>query len=61
MRSLSETTSGGVLSLTDELMSQLKQKHPNPQSAKLGSLLFGPIDGKNAIDLENSFFFFYSK
>lgn len=25
-------------------MSQLKQKHPDPQSAKLGSLLFGPID-----------------
>ena len=39
-----ETTSGGVLSLTDEVMSQLKQKHPNPQSAKLGSLLFRPID-----------------
>ena len=44
LRFLSETTSGGVLSLTDEVMSQLKQKHPNPQSAKLGSLLFGPID-----------------
>ena len=25
-------------------MLQLQQKHPNPQSAKLGSLLFGPID-----------------
>ncbi|XP_074616679.1 uncharacterized protein LOC141876075 [Acropora palmata] len=44
LRFLSETTSGGVLSLTDEVTSQLKQKHPNPQSAKLGSLLFGPID-----------------
>ncbi|XP_073231425.1 uncharacterized protein [Porites lutea] len=44
LRFLSETTSGGVLSLTDEVMSQLKQKHPNPQSANLGSLLFGPID-----------------
>ena len=44
LRFLSETTSGGVLSLTDDVMSQLKQKHPNPQSAKLGSLLFGPID-----------------
>ena len=43
-RFLSETTSGGVLALTDEVMSKLKQKHPNPQSAKLGSLLFGPID-----------------
>ena len=28
----------------DEVISQLQQKHPNPQSAKLGSLLFGPID-----------------
>ena len=25
-------------------MAQLKEKHPNPQPAKLGSLLFGPID-----------------
>ena len=33
-----------MLALTDEVMSHLKQKHPNPQSAKLGSLLFGPID-----------------
>ena len=33
---LSETTSGGVRSLTDEVLSQLKQKHPNPQSAQLG-------------------------
>ena len=44
LRFLSEATSGGVLSLTDEVMSQLKQKHPNPQSPKLGSLLFGPTD-----------------
>ena len=44
LRFLSEKTSGGVLSLTGEVMSQLKQKHPNPQSAKLDSLLFGPID-----------------
>ena len=44
LRFLSETSSGGVVSLTDEVMSQLKQKHPNPQSAKLDSLLLGPID-----------------
>ena len=44
LRFLSETTSGGVLPLTDEVMSQLKQKHPNPQPAQLGSLLFGPMD-----------------
>ena len=28
LRFLSETTSGGVRSLTDEVLSQLKQKHP---------------------------------
>ena len=44
LRFLSETTSGGILALTDEVMSQLKQKHPNPQSGKLGSLFVGPID-----------------
>ena len=44
LRFLNETTSGGVLALTDEVMTQLKQKHPIPQPAKLGSLLFGPID-----------------
>ena len=43
-RFLSLKASGGVLALTDEVMSQLKQKHPKPQSAKLVSLLFGPID-----------------
>jgi len=44
MRFLNETTGGGVRALTDEVMTQLKQKHPIPQPAKLGSLLFGPID-----------------
>lgn len=44
LRFLSESTSGGVLPLTDEVIAQLQQKHPNPQPAKLGSLLFGPID-----------------
>ena len=44
LRFLSENTSGGVLQLTDEVMEQLQQKHPDPQPAKLGSLLFGPID-----------------
>ena len=41
---LSETSTGGVLELTDDVMAQLKEKHPNPQPATLGSLLFGPID-----------------
>ena len=43
LRFLSETTSGGVLPLTDEVMSQLKQKHPNPQPEQLSSFLFGPM------------------
>ena len=32
-----------MLSLTVEVMTQLKEKHLNPKPAKLGSLLFGPI------------------
>ena len=44
LRFLNESTSGGVLSLTDDVMKQLKEKHPDPQSAKLGSILFGPIE-----------------
>ena len=30
--------------LTDDVIAQLKEKHPNPQPTTLGSLLFGPID-----------------
>ena len=44
LRFLSETSSGGVLALTDDVMAQLRLKHPDPQPAKLGSLLFGPMD-----------------
>ena len=44
IRFLNESTSGGVLSLTDDVMKQLKEKHPGPQSAKLGSVLFAPIE-----------------
>lgn len=44
LRFVSESSSGGVLTLTDDVMAQLKEKHPDPQPAKLGSLLFGPID-----------------
>ena len=44
LRLLSESTSGGVLPLTNEVMAQIQLKHPNPQPAKSGSLLFGPID-----------------
>ena len=44
LRFLSETSTGGVLELTDDVMAQLKEKHPNPQPPTLGSLLFGPIN-----------------
>ena len=44
LRFLSETLNGGVLTLTDDVMTQLKQKHPKPQPAKLGSALFGPFN-----------------
>ena len=44
LRFLSETSNGGVLTLTDDVLTQLKQKHPEPQPAKLGSVLFGPVN-----------------
>ena len=59
LRFLSETTSGGILALTDEVMSQLKQKHPNPQSGKLGSLFVGPIDDHYPESVFPSFFYWY--
>ncbi len=37
LRFLSETSNGGVLTLTDDVMTQVKQKHPESQPAKLGS------------------------
>ena len=36
---------GGVLPLIDDVMAQLREKHPNPQEARLGPLLFGPVEG----------------
>ena len=33
-----------MLELTDDVMAQLKEKHPNPQPTTLGSRLFGAID-----------------
>ena len=45
---LSKSTSGGVLPLTDEVMVQLQLKHPNPQPAKSGTLLFGATDNEFA-------------
>ena len=44
LRYLSEVDSGGVLPLTDDVARQPREKHPDAQRAKLGSLLFGPVE-----------------
>ena len=44
LRYLSENDSMGILPLSDDVMEQLREKHPEPQEARLGSLLFGPIE-----------------
>ena len=44
LRYLSENDGGGVLPLTDDVLQQLREKHPEVQEAKLGSLLFGPVE-----------------
>jgi len=44
LRFLNESSDGGILPLTDDVMTQIKEKHPEPQPAKLGSLLFVPIN-----------------
>ena len=44
LRYLSEDDSGGVLPLTDHVVRQLKEKHPDAETARLGSLLFGPVE-----------------
>ena len=43
LRYLSDDQGGGILPLSDDVMEQLKEKHPEPQGFQLGSLLFGPI------------------
>ena len=35
---------GGVLPFTDDVMTQLHDKNPAAKEAKLGSLLFGPVE-----------------
>ena len=42
LRYLTDDRCGVVLSLNDDVMKQLHEKHPKAQPAKLGSLLFGP-------------------
>ena len=44
LRYLSEDDSGGVLPLTDDVVRQLRENHPDEQRAKLRSLLFGPVE-----------------
>ena len=44
LRYLSDNNGGGVFPLSDDVMGQLINKHPDAQEAKLGSLLFGPVD-----------------
>ena len=44
LRYLNAACCGAELSLTDDFMKQLNDKHPKAQPAKLESLLFGPIE-----------------
>ena len=44
LRCLSGENGGGVLSLTDDVMKQLREKHPEAQEAHLGTLVFGPTE-----------------
>ena len=51
MRFLNDDTSGGVLPLTDDVMLQLREKHPEPKPKKWKVLLRGPVQ-----DIPNSLF-----
>ena len=44
LRYLSENNEGGVLALSDDVMAQLREKHPSRQEVRLESLLFGPVE-----------------
>ncbi|KAL9959428.1 hypothetical protein ACROYT_G032751 [Oculina patagonica] len=44
LRYLCDDNGGGVLPLSDDVMRQLMEKHPEAQEARLGSLLFGPVE-----------------
>ena len=52
MRFLNDDISGGVLPLTDDVMLQLRERHPEAQRAKLKVLLRGPVQ-----DIPDSLFF----
>ena len=49
LRYLSEEDCGGVLPLSEQVMKQLTDKHPQAQQAKSGSVLFGPVEDVPAI------------
>ena len=44
LRYLSENDGGGVLPVTDDVMAQLRDKHPSPQEDRLDSLLNGSVE-----------------
>ena len=44
LRYLSENDGAGVLPVTDDVMAQLRDKHPSPQEDRLGSLLYGSVE-----------------
>ena len=44
LRYLSENDGGGVLPVTDDVMAQLRDKHPCPQEDRLGSSLYGSVE-----------------
>ena len=47
LRFLNQSLDGVILPLTDDVIRQLREKHPAPQPAKVGSLLFGPVDDRS--------------
>ena len=44
LRYQSDDNCGGVLPLTDDVMTQLHEKNPEAQDTKLGSILFRPVE-----------------
>ena len=44
MKFLDKDENQGVLSLTEKIMNQLRQKHLKVQEATFGALLFGPME-----------------
>ena len=44
LRYLSGEHERGVLPLTDDVMKQVREKHPETQDAQLGTLVFGPTE-----------------